>query len=160
MKNKKGIELDQIDVDILNILQEDSTISVKEIASRIKLSFTPTYERIKYLEDNKIIQQYAAIIDRELVGLELAVYCNIVLKEQSKTSLMDFEAAVSARPEILEVISISGTYDYMLKIVAKNISDYNDFIVNVIANIPNVGQYHSNFVMKEVKRATAYKVVL
>jgi len=123
------------------------------------MSFTATYERVKYMEQQKIIIKYVALVDREKVGLDMLVYCNIVLKEQSKAALMNFEKAVSKLPEILEIISISGTYDYMLKIAAKNISDYNDFVVNTISNIPNIGQYHSNIVLKEVKKETAYKLL-
>lgn len=148
----------KLDIEILNILQKDSTIAVKDIGERIGLSTTPTYERLKRLEQEGVITKYVALVDREKVGLNLLVYCNIVLKEQSKKALMSFESAVLKMPEVLEVISISGTYDYMLKIVAQDINAYNDFVVNVISNIPNIGQYHSNIVLKEVKRETAYKI--
>jgi DNA-binding Lrp family transcriptional regulator len=151
--------LDKIDKDILNILQQDSTIAVKEIAEKVGLSTTPTYERIKAMEQNGIITRYVALVDRRKVGLNLLVYCNIVLKEQSKKALLDFERAVAKVPEIIEVISISGTYDYMLKIAAPDIATYNDFVMNVIANIPNIGQYHSSIVLNEVKKQTAYKVL-
>jgi DNA-binding Lrp family transcriptional regulator len=151
-------QLDKIDLQILNILQQNSTISVKDIAEKIGLSATPTYERVKRMEQDKVITKYVALVDREKVNLGLLVYCNIVLKEQSKKALISFENAVLKMPEILEVISISGTYDYMLKIVSKDISSYNDFVVNVISNIPNIGQYHSSIVLKEVKRETAYKI--
>ena len=150
--------LQKLDIEILNILQMDSTISVKDIAEKIGLTTTPTYERIKRLEQDGIITKYVALIDREKVGLNLLVYCNIVLKEQSKKALMSFENAVLKMPEVLEIISISGTYDYMLKIVAEDINTYNDFVVNVISNIPNIGQYHSSIVLKEVKKETSYKI--
>lgn len=148
--------LDNTDQEILEILQEDSTISVKEIAAKVGLSATPTYERIKYMEEEGIIRKYVALLDREKIGLSLLVYCNIVLKEQSKRALMTFEKEVNAMPEVLEVISISGTYDYMLKIIAKDIAAYNEFVVNVISNIHNIGQYHSSIVLNEVKRETAF----
>ena len=147
--------LDKTDRKILNILQEDCTIAVKEVAARIGLSTTPTYERIKWMEQEGIIEKYVGLVNREKLGYNLMVYCNITLKEQSKDALLQFERAVSKMPEILEIISISGTYDYMLKIVAKDIQSYNDFVVNVIADIPNIGQYPSSIVLKEVKRETA-----
>ena len=150
--------LDQIDRQILTILQQDSTVPVKDIAERVGLSTTPTYERIKFMEQNKIITNYVALIDRKKIGINLVVYCNIVLKEQSKKLLLEFEKAVSKIPEIVEVTSVSGTYDYMLKIAVADISAYNDFVVNIVSNIPNVGQYHSSIVLNEVKRYTAYKV--
>jgi Lrp/AsnC family leucine-responsive transcriptional regulator len=150
--------LDDIDKAILNILQHDSRVAIKDIAEKVGLSATPTYERIKHMEQAGIITKYVALIDRKKIGLDMVVYCNIVLKEQSKKVLVDFEKAVSKIAEIVEVISISGTYDYMLKIAVADISAYNDFVMNVIANLPHVGQYHSSIVMNEVKRQTAYKL--
>lgn len=147
--------LDKTDLKILNILQQNCTMAVKDIASRVGLSTTPTYERIKWMEEEGIIEKYVGLVNRNLVGLDLLVYCNITLKEQSRDALLDFERAVASLPEVLEVISISGHYDYMLKIISRDVHSYNEFVVNVIANIPNIGQYHSSIVLKEVKRDTA-----
>ncbi|MDP2236605.1 MAG: Lrp/AsnC family transcriptional regulator [Bacteroidales bacterium] len=143
---------------ILEILQQDCTQTVKEIALKIDLSFTATYERIKNLEEAGVIKKYVAITDREKLGLSLAAYCNINLKEQSKAAILDFEKTVSEIPEIVEMNSVSGAYDYMLKIVAPDIRNYNDFVINILSNIPNMGQYHSSIVLKEVKNETAFKI--
>ncbi|MGV7107767.1 Lrp/AsnC family transcriptional regulator [Flavobacterium sp. U410] len=150
--------LDSKDLHILEILQNDSTLPVKEIGEQIGLSFTPTYERIKNLERKGIVQKYVALIDRMKVGLEIVVYCNVTLKEQSKQALMDFENTAKSIPEIQELISLSGTYDYMLKIVSTDISSYNNFVVNVVSNIPNIGQYHSSIVLNEIKKETMFKI--
>jgi DNA-binding Lrp family transcriptional regulator len=80
----------------------------------------------------------------------------VTLKEQSKAALDAFEQTILAIPQIQEVISLSGNYDYMLKIIAEDIKSYNDFVVNVISNIPNIGQYHSSIVLNETKKETAY----
>jgi Lrp/AsnC family transcriptional regulator, leucine-responsive regulatory protein len=143
---------------ILEIFQQDCTQTVKEIALKIDLSFTATYERIKNLEEAGVIKKYVAITDREKLGLSLAAYCNINLKEQSKAAILDFEKTVCEIPEIVEVNSVSGAYDYMLKIVAPDIRNYNDFVINILSNIPNMGQYHSSIVLKEVKNETAFKI--
>ncbi len=148
--------MNAIDTHILNILQKDCTISVKEIAKEVGLSYTPTYERIKHMEESGTIKQRVAILDPAKIGINLFAYCNIVLKEQSKTALVDFESSVSRLPEVMEVLSLSGVYDYMLKIASKDINSYNDFIVNKLAEIPNIGQYHSHIVMSVVKDETAY----
>lgn len=150
--------MDLKDKMILDILQEDSTLSVKEVAERIGLTFTPTYERIKHLEKNKVIDKYVALLNRELIDLNIVVYCNVRLKEQSKTSLDVFENYIGKFEEVQEVISLSGEYDYMLKITVKDINSYNDFAVNVISNSPNMGQYHSSIVLHEVKKTTKYKI--
>jgi len=148
--------MDSIDFKILSILQKDCMISYKDLAKKIGLSYSPTYERIKLLEETGVIKNRVTILDPKKVGIKLFVYCNITLKEQSKKSLLDFEKSVSRFPEIMEVISLSGVYDYMLKIATTDIEAYNSFIMNKLANIPNIGQYHSNIVLSIVKDETAY----
>jgi len=148
--------MNQIDIHILNILQKDCTISVKDIAKQVGLSYTPTYERIKHLEESGVIQKRVAILNPDKIGIKLFAYCNIVLKEQSKEVLLNFEESVSKLPEVIEIVSLSGVYDYMLKIASNDINHYNDFIVNKLADIPNIGQYHSHIVMSMVKDETAY----
>ncbi|MGV4413087.1 Lrp/AsnC family transcriptional regulator [Chryseobacterium sp. T1] len=150
--------MDAKDRMILGILQEDSTLSVKEISERIGLTFTPTYERIKQLEKQNIVEKYVALLNREKLGLNIVMYCNIRLKEQSKKMLEAFEDYIMKYDEIQEIFSLSGEYDYMLKIVAKDINSYNDFTVNVISNTPNISQYHSSIVLHEVKKTTTFKL--
>lgn len=151
-------KLDDKNRHILEILQQDAKLSVKEIASRIQLSFTPTYERIKNMEEAGIIKKYIALVNRQKVGMKVAAFCNVTLKEQSKEALVQFEEEIQTIPEVMEAISVSGTYDYMLRILAPDIESYNKFVVDVIANIPNIGQYHSNIIMSEVKKETAVKI--
>jgi len=148
--------MDKIDIKILNILQKDCTISVKEIAREVGLSYTPTYERIRHIENMGIIKSRSTILNPAKVGIHLFSYCNVILKEQSNQALLEFEAYIKNIPEIMEVVSLSGNYDYMLKIATKDIESYNQFVVNVLSNTPNIGQYHSNIVMSVVKDETAY----
>jgi Lrp/AsnC family transcriptional regulator len=152
--------MDSIDQKILKILQEDCMISYKDIATSIGLSYNPTYERIRRMEEEGIIKSRVAILDPKKIGVDLFVYCNITLKEQSKKSLIDFEKRIKSIPEIIEAVSLTGVYDYMLKIAIRDIDSYNAFIMNKIANIPNIGQYHSNIVMSVVKDETALPILL
>ena len=146
--------LDKLDYKILNILQEDNTIAIKDLAERIGLSFTPTYERVKSLKNNGIIKKYVAIVDREKVGYELVAYCNVTIKNKSVEILRDFEEKLNKCPEIVEVVSVSGVYDYMIKIVTKNIKEYNDFVGKTFTNYPHIGDYHSSIVLCTVKEET------
>jgi len=150
--------MDKIDARILNILQQDCFVPVKEIAKKVSLSYTPTYERIRHLEESGVIIRSVTIVDPRKIGIKLFVYCNITLKMQSKKSLIEFENTINKIPEIMEVISLSGVYDYMLKIATRDIESYNDFVMNKLANIPNIGQYHSNIVMSVVKNETAFPI--
>ena len=146
--------LDKLDYKILNILQEDNTIAIKDLAERIGLSFTPPYERVKSLKNNGIIKKYVAIVDREKVGYELVAYCNVTIKNKSVEILRDFEEKLNKCPEIVEVVSVSGVYDYMIKIVTKNIKEYNDFVEKTFTNYPHIGDYHSSIVLCTVKEET------
>lgn len=146
--------LDQIDLQILNILQEDCTISVKEVAEKVGLSFTPTYERIRSLRQREVIKKNVAILDRNAIGYNIMTYCNIVLKEQTREKLDEFEEQIKKELQVLEVVSLTGTYDYMIKVVAKDINDYGAFMTQVISNMPNVAQYHSSVVLYTVKSET------
>ena len=146
--------LDKLDYKILNILQEDNTIAIKDLAERIGLSFTPTYERVKSLKNNGIIKKYVAIVNREKVGYELVAYCNVTIKNKSVEILRDFEEKLNKCPEIVEVVSVSGVYDYMIKIVTKNIKEYNDFVEKTFTNYPHIGDYHSSIVLCTVKEET------
>ena len=150
--------LDKKDKLILSFLQDDSTLSVKEISEKIGLTFTPTYERIKNLEKQGVVEKYVAILNREKLGINIVVYCNIRLKEQSQKTLQEFEDYISKYDEVQEIISLSGEYDYMLKILASDINSYNNFTVNIISNGPNIGQYHSSIVLAEVKKTTKFKL--
>jgi DNA-binding Lrp family transcriptional regulator len=123
------------------------------------LSFTPTYERIKHLEKDGVIEKYAAVLNRKKIGIELVAYCNVTIRNQSKKSLDEFEQEIVKHEEVQEVLSLSGTYDFMLKIATKNIDSYNSFITNVLANTPNIYQYHSSIVLNEIKRENAYKLL-
>ena len=152
------MSLDKKDKLILSLLQEDSTLSVKEISEKIGLTFTPTYERIKNLEKQGVVEKYVAILNREKLGINIVVYCNIRLKEQSQKTLQEFEDYISKYDEVQEIISLSGEYDYMLKILASDINSYNNFTVNIISNGPNIGQYHSSIVLAEVKKTTKFKL--
>ena len=152
------MSLDKKDKLILSLLQEDSTLSVKEISEKIGLTFTPTYERIKNLEKSGVVEKYVALLNREKLGINIVVYCNVRLKEQSQTTLKDFENYISKYDEVQEIINLSGEYDYQLKILANDIYSYNHFTVNIISNSPHIGQYHSSIVLSEVKKSTKFKL--
>jgi len=135
-------------------------LSVKEVAERVGLSFTPTYERIRSLKQRKVIKKNVSILDRNLIGYSIMSYCNIVLKEQTHEVLAAFEEQIIKEPKVLEIVSLTGTYDYMIKIVAKDINEYSEFMTGVISNMPNVAQYHSSIVLYTIKDETKIELGL
>lgn len=152
-------DLDLTDHKIIDVLQKECKISTREIAEKVGLSVTATYERIKKIESIGIIKKQVAIVDYHKLGFSLMVFCNIVLKDQTKKTISEFENIIKELPEILEVYSISGRYSYLLKVLVSDISEYNDFISNKLANIEQINDFHSSVVFAEIKSETACQVV-
>lgn len=143
--------LDKKDFEILKLLQEDAKLSVREIASKIHLSATPTHERIKRLEKEGVIRQYAALLDHRLVKKNIMAICNVSMNEHNKKNAKAFIDAVSEFKEVIECYNISGQYDFMLKIVAESMEAYHLFYVNKLSEIKGIGHMHSIFVMDVIK---------
>jgi Lrp/AsnC family transcriptional regulator, leucine-responsive regulatory protein len=150
------IKLDETDKEILKHLQQDAKLTTKELAGRLNLSATPVYERIKRLENEKAIKKYVAIVDREKLGLDLMVLCNIKLKEHAKEAGGKFVKAITIMPEVVEVLNISGDYDFQIKVVVTDMREYQSFIMNKLASLENIGSTQSIFVMGEIKAETSY----
>ena len=150
--------LDNTDKKILQLLQDDARLSAKEIAFKIGLSVTPTYERLKKIERSGIIKGYATLLHRDRVGKTLAAFCNVTLQLHSLPLLRKFEKAMMKFEEVMECHHVAGTYDYLLKVVVSDMNQYQDFLTNKLAAIENIATVHSVFVMTEIKHSTAYSL--
>lgn len=148
--------MDVIDKKILTELQFDSKQTIKELSDKINLTPTPVYERIKKLEENGCIIGYKAQIDRFSIGLSLMVFCNISLKEHQAKFLSQFEKDIQPLDEVMACYHLGGMYDYLLKICVRNMDEYQKFIANKLANIKNIANVQSSFVMKEIKESNHY----
>ena len=146
-----NISLDEKDYEILRLVEENAKLTVREIAVQINLSTTPTHERIKRLEKNKVIKNYAAILDKKKVNKGIMVICMITLREHNKKAGQDFIDAVMKFEEVLECYNISGDFDFMLKIVAESMDSYHDFFVNQLTEVSGMGHTKSIFVMSIIK---------
>ena len=146
--------LDDTDRAILRSLQQDATLKTHELSALLHLSYTPVYERVRRLEKEGIIQKYVAIIDREKIGKKLMAFCNVALKEHSRAMGERFVEAIHAIPEVLECYNISGDYDFLLKIVVNDMPEYQQFLMNKLGSLENIGSTHSLFVMGEIKTST------
>lgn len=150
-------KLDDIDRDILRYLQEDAKLTTKELAGRLNLSPTPVYERVKRLEQEGIIRKYVALVDRDKIGKDLMVLCNIRLKEHAREAGVQFVEAIREMEEVMECLNISGDYDFMIKVVVTDMKAYQNFIMNKLASLDNIGSTQSIFVMSEIKNETALR---
>ncbi|MCW3467183.1 Lrp/AsnC family transcriptional regulator [Chitinophaga nivalis] len=151
-------KIDLMDTRILNLLQQDASLGIKEIAAQIGLSPSPTHERIKRLKREGIIEKYVALVNREKTGKQLLVLCTVTLKQQSVETLQQFEEAIIRFKEVLEVMCIAGSHDYLLKVVVNDVNDYHTFVMTHLSSIPNISNLSSNFVLKEIKRETALEL--
>ncbi|GEL10043.1 Lrp/AsnC family transcriptional regulator, leucine-responsive regulatory protein [Flavobacterium glycines] len=146
--------LDNTDLRILKQLQADSTISIKELAAKLFLTATPVYERIKRLEREGYITKYVALLNKEKLNRSMIVFCNVRLKEHAKNVGANFVKDIVALPEIIECYNIAGDYDFMLKILVADMASYQDFVMNKLSTIENIGNTQSVFVMGEIKHST------
>ncbi|KDN56746.1 Lrp/AsnC family transcriptional regulator [Flavobacterium seoulense] len=146
--------LDKTDLEILKQLQANSNITTKEIAAKLFLTVTPVYERIKRLEREGYITKYVALLDKKKLNLGMTVFCNIRLKEHARNIGSNFVKDIVALPEIIECYNIAGDYDFMLKILVADMTSYQDFVMNKLSTIENIGNTQSIFVMGEIKHST------
>ena len=119
--------IDTIDLQILKQLQENSNINIKELASKLFLTVTPVYERIKRLERDGYITKYVALLDKKKMNLGMTVFCNVRLKEHAKNVGSNFVKDIVALPEIIECYNIAGDYDFMLKILVEEYAQLSGF---------------------------------
>lgn len=146
------ITMDTIDMEILKCLQDNARSTVKEIAEKVHLSTTPVHERIKRMEQQGVIRQYATLLDHNKVRKGLMVICYVSLKAHSKNAGSKFIQSIHALHEVIECYNISGEFDFMLKVVSENMDSYYDFHVNRLSQIENMGHVQSVFVMGVIKQ--------
>lgn len=149
--SKEKIRLDKKDISILKILQQNAKSPIAEIAKKVFLSVSPTHERIKRLEQLGVIKNYSAILDKSKINKSLTTICYVSLKEHNKKEGAKFIKSIMAMNEIIECYSISGEFDFMLKVVTEDMESYYDFHVNKLSQAENVGHIQSVFVMGVVK---------
>ncbi|WP_372769471.1 Lrp/AsnC family transcriptional regulator [Lutibacter sp.] len=153
------ISIDLTDKKILNLLQHNSKANIKEIALKIGLTQTPTYERIKRLEKAGVIKNYIAILDKEKVGYTIEVFCQVTLLVHSKDMITRFENAINKIDEVMECFHVAGNYDYLLKIIVKDMNSYQAFLKNKLSVLDSVGNVQSTFVMSSTKDSIGFMLV-
>jgi Lrp/AsnC family transcriptional regulator len=146
--------MDAIDRRILATLQEDASLSVAEIGSRVGLSSTPCWKRIQRLEADGVIRKRVAIIDQDKVGLGITVFVSVETGDHSQEWLDRFAEMVRAMPEVMEFHRMAGDVDYMLRVVVPDIAGYDAFYKRLIAAVP-LKNVTSRFAMERIKSTTA-----
>jgi Lrp/AsnC family transcriptional regulator, cysteine-sensing transcriptional activator len=149
--------MDAIDRKILAVLQEDASLSVAEIGSRVGLSSTPCWKRIQRLEAEGVIQKRVALVDQDKVGIGVTVFVSIETGDHSQAWLGNFAQVVGAMPEVMEFYRMAGDVDYMLRVVVPDITGYDAFYKRLIAEVP-LKNVTSRFAMEKIKSTTALPI--
>lgn len=149
------IELDPQDVKILELLQQDASRSTNDIAEKLNMSQSPCWRRINRLHQEGLIKSTVALVNREAVGMDLVAFTTINLSQAGRQNMENFEKAVVELDEVVECYTMTGAWDYMLKVVVKDIRQYEIFVRNqLLAEVPNIGEIHSHMAVTEIKNTT------
>ena len=155
---KHMVHLDEIDRRILRALQDDASLSHAALAEQVAASPASCWRRIKALEQAGVLRSHVRLVDPASVGRGVSVMVQVRMKSHAEAERSDFEAFLSSRPEILECYSMSGEWDYLMRIVVEGVADYERFLMRQVLNHPNVLTSASHFALSQVKYTTSIPV--
>lgn len=140
---------------ILAQLQSDSRLTMQELAERVGMSSSAVWRRVKSLEEEGVIERYAALLNARKSGFGLASIVHVSLARHEQANVDQFIQEVLRHPEVLECFATSGEADFHLRVVVEDIDAYNEFLDEFIFKLPGVSQVRSNIILKEIKADTA-----
>lgn len=147
---------DETDKKILNILQKDGRITTKALAEKLGLTTTPVFERVKRLEKNGVIDKYVALLNQRNIDRKLIVFISVSIKNHTRSYLETFNREMENMPEVMEVYHIAGNYDFLVKVIMKDMEAYQKFILSKLSVINNIDHVQSSFVLSKNKYSTAF----
>jgi Lrp/AsnC family leucine-responsive transcriptional regulator len=153
-KSPSAKALDAIDRRILATLQHSARITNAELAEACHLSASPCWRRVQALEASGVISRYVALLDPRRVGLPVSVFVEVSLSSQTEAVLEPFETAIAKRPEVMECYQMTGSFDYLLRIVVRDLDSYETFLRSHLTRIPGVASIRSSFALRAVKYRT------
>ncbi len=154
------IELSEVDKKILDAIQRDASITNSELADLVGLSAAPCWRRIKRLEERGIIKRRVGLLDTKALGLNIIAFANVKLSHIQEDALEEFEAEVTKFPEVTECYTISGSMDFILRVVTENMQSYERFLRKKLLRLPMVSEVNSHFAVTQVKYTTAVPLEL
>jgi Lrp/AsnC family leucine-responsive transcriptional regulator len=144
------IQLDKTDYRILNKLQNNARMSNTELADAVGLSPSPCLRRVKQLEADGVIKRYVGIVDPKAVGLPISIFVSVSLHSQQRTGLEEFEQRIQSYPEVMECYLMTGSADYLLRVVVPDLDSYERFLAEKLTRITGVANIQSSFALKQV----------
>lgn len=152
--------LDKIDMRILAALQGNARLRNVELAEMVGLSASPCLRRVRQLEEAGVIRDYATLVDPEAVGLPVSVFVQVTLEKQVEASLEAFEAQIADWPEVMECYLMTGDADYLLRVVAADLTAYQDFLMQKLTRVDSVASIKSSFALRRIQYRTALPVAV
>ena len=156
--NVSKSSLSDADKSILQLLQQDGTLSNAQLAEHLSLSVTPCWRRLKRLEEEGFITGYQANLNRRKLGLDVLAFVQLRFTVVSDVSVKQFEALILAHPSVLSCHKITGEADYMLQVVAADLDAYSDFVEGLLRQVPGISMMHSSLAMREIKSTHQFPV--
>lgn len=150
------IELDDIDRRIVGTLQAEGRLPMVDLAERVGLSPTPCQRRVKRLEEDGVIERYAALVSPPALGLALQAMVQVTLEDHSEKTVEAFEAAIRARPEVVACYAMTGDMDFLLHILAPDLASFSEFAMKALLRMPSVRGTRSSFIMQAIKSDLAW----
>ena len=150
--------MDATDRKILSLLQEDATLSIESIASKVHLSSTPCWKRIRRLEKDGVIEKRVALLNPHKVGAGVTVFVAIKTNQHNRDWLDNFATSVADMPEILDFYRMSGEIDYLLRVVVPDIAAFDSFYQRLINRVP-LSDVTSSFAMEQIKHTTSLPIL-
>ena len=151
--------MDDLDYKILRALQHDGRQTNHDLAAQVGLSPSPCLRRVRILEENKVIKGYTAVVDQATYGLPINVFVSLRLERQDDPTIRRFEKAIERLDEIVECYLMTGSRDYLMRVVSENLSTYEFFVRHKLATIAGVSNIESSFALGQVKRTTVLPVM-
>ena len=147
--------LDEFDLAVLKALQEDGRLSNQALAERVNLSTSPCWRRVRKLEEEGIIESYTALLNAEKIGLHALAYIHISMMDHAPETLDAFASFVAENAEVLECSSVTGSYDYILKVIAKDTRAMEQFLMEKLLRMGIVREANTEVVLQQITKTTA-----
>ncbi len=148
-------KLDSIDIKLLRVLQEDSSLPAAELAERVGITQSPCWRRMQRLKGDGYIKREVALLDRKKLGLNAHVFARVKLSAHGRAHLAEFSRAVQSFPEVLECYVLMGEVDFLLRIVTEDVEAYEKFFFERLSRLPGIQEINSTVALSEIKSSTA-----
>ena len=150
--------MDKLDKRILDLLQKDADLTAADIAERVGLSKAPCWRRIQQMEQHGVIRGRVALLDRSALGLDVIIFAHVKLSTQGRDAIAAFAEAIRERPEVLDCYTTMGEWDFMLRIVTRDIKAYEAFYLDHLSKLPNVQSINSSVTVTVIKETTVLPI--